>query len=28
MVGDEYSKYMNALHQTTQKLMELGRKAD
>jgi tripartite-type tricarboxylate transporter receptor subunit TctC len=28
MVGDEYGKYMNALHQTTQKLMELGRKAD
>jgi tripartite-type tricarboxylate transporter receptor subunit TctC len=28
MVGDEYVKYMNELHQTTRKLMELGRKAD
>jgi tripartite-type tricarboxylate transporter receptor subunit TctC len=28
MVGDEYIKYMNDLHQTTRKLMELGRKAD
>ena len=28
MVGDEYAKYMNDLHQTTRKLMELGRKAD
>ena len=28
MVGDEYGKYINELHQTTQKLMELGRKID
>jgi len=28
MVGDEYIKYMNDLHQTTRKLMELGRRAD
>jgi tripartite-type tricarboxylate transporter receptor subunit TctC len=28
MVGDEYGKYIKDIHETTRKLMEIGRKAD